>query len=54
MATKKLQEDSQFNKSRGRRDGEPGKTSQQNSNRERNVGHSKAEEHNKTAKGNRG
>jgi hypothetical protein len=52
--TEKLQDDPQYNKSRGRRDGEAGKTSQQTSNRERNVGHSNSEEHSKTTKGNRG
>lgn len=54
MANKKLQDDPQYNKSRGRRDGEAGKTSQQNTNRERNVGHEKSEEHNIKPKGNRG
>jgi hypothetical protein len=54
MAKEKLQDDPQYNKARGRRDGEAGKSSQQNTNRERNVGHSKSEEHNIKPKGNRG
>ena len=56
MADKKakLQDDPQYNKSRGRRDGEAGKTRQQETNREKNVSHSKSEEHSRTAKGNRG
>jgi len=47
-------QDSSYNRSRGRRDGGSGQTSQQTSNRERNVSHSKAEEHSIRAKGNRG
>jgi hypothetical protein len=56
MADKKtkLQDDPQYNKSRGRRDGNEGKTSQENTNRERNVGHSKSEEHSIKSKGNKG
>lgn len=56
MANKKekLQDDPQYNKSRGRRDGESGKSSQQTTNRERNVGHEKSEEHSMKSKGNRG
>lgn len=50
----RLQDNPSFNKARGRRDGEAGKTRQETTNRERNIGHNKSEEHNRTAKGNRG
>jgi hypothetical protein len=51
---KKLQDNPQYNKSRGRRSGEAGKSSQQQPGRERNAGHKNSEEHNINAKGNRG
>jgi hypothetical protein len=47
-------ESEEFNRARGRRDGEAEKPSQEESERERNVGHEKAEEHNRIPKGNRG
>ena len=46
--------DASFQRAHGRRDGEGPKSSQSSESRERNVGHSKAEEHSRTAKGNRG
>ena len=50
----KPHQDKKFNQAKGRRDGSTGKTSQQQTNRERNVGHKKAEEHSLRPKGNRG
>jgi hypothetical protein len=46
--------DEKWNRARGRRDGSAGKPSQSGSNRERNVGHKKSEEHSIKPKGNRG
>lgn len=47
--------DASFQRSKGRRDGDPPKASGSGSGgRERNVGHSRAEEHSRSAKGNRG
>lgn len=48
-----LQSDPQYNKSRGRRDGQKGETSQTTTKRERNVGHENTEEHSIKPKGNR-
>ena len=51
---KDFQKDPSFNKSRGRRDSQPGKTSQDTKGRERNVRHTKSEEHSMKPKGNHG
>lgn len=56
MATKnkyKAKENPGFNKSKGRKADDPGKTSQQTKGREKNVGHKKSEEHSLKAKGNK-
>lgn len=55
MGTKHVNDDkdASFNRSRGRdSDAKPSESS--STSRERNVGHSDAEEHSRTAKGNRG
>jgi len=54
MATKHVNsnKDASFQSAKGRRGGETPKSSE--GGRERNVGHSGAEEHSRTAKGNRG
>lgn len=49
---KNQKDDSQRNKAKGRRDGAPAK--QNNSGRERNVGHNKGEEHSVKPKGGAG
>jgi hypothetical protein len=46
--------DPSFNQSRGRREDEPAKTTQDTTNRERNVGSKQSEEHSRVPKGNRG
>lgn len=43
-----------FNRAHGRRDGESGKTKQEETNRERNVAPKGGEEHSRIPKGNRG
>lgn len=54
MGTKHVNDDknANFQSAKGRRGGEAPSSS--NDGRERNVGHSNAEEHSRTAKGNRG
>jgi hypothetical protein len=47
-------EDESFNRAQGRREGESGKSSHEETNRERNVGSKNAEEHSRVPKGNRG
>ena len=49
---KNTKNDSQYNKARGRRDGSAGKP--KDTNRERNIGHSKGEEHSVKPKGGAG
>jgi len=46
--------DPSFNQAHGRRDGESGKSSQDETGRERNVGSKDAEEHSRVQKGNHG